>query len=164
MVSTNLNLAIFLVFAVSIGACELQGNAQKKQTTPESQKQEAPDNQEKVWVDYEPAVVELEGNLSIRTFFGPPNFGENPETDSKERTWIVSLSKSINVRGRADSDLGLNAAVEDVLELQLVLREPRKELIGKKVIVKGTLFHAHTGHHHTDVLMDVQSIRLAPSD
>jgi hypothetical protein len=48
--------------------------------------------------------------------------------------------------------------------LQLVLSVPRKELIGKKVIVKGTLFHAHTGHHHTDVLMNVESISLAAPD
>jgi hypothetical protein len=160
--AAKLNLFIFLLFAASISACELRGNAQKKHITLESQKQGAPDKEEKVWLDYWPAVVELEGNLRIKTLFGPPNFGENPETDSKERSWIMSLSRPISVRGKADSDLGLDSVVEDVRELQLVLRKPRKDLIGKKVIVKGTLFHAHTGHHHTEVLMDVQSIRRSP--
>jgi len=35
-------------------------------------------------------------------------------------------------------------------------------LIGAKVIVTGTLFQAFTGHHHTDVLMTVSSIKRAP--
>ena len=37
---------------------------------------------------------------------------------------------------------------------------PYKKFIGKTVCVKGTLFHAFTGHHHTDVLMDVRSIKV----
>src|SRR5690606_37868318 len=54
------------------------------------------------WLDYWPAVVELKGELSVETFFGPPNFGEDPETDTKERHWILTLDKPINVRGRKD--------------------------------------------------------------
>ena len=46
----------------------------------------------------------------------------------------------------------------------MVLTAPHKELIGKTVLVKGTLFHAFTAHHHTDVLMDVHSIRRDPED
>ena len=141
---------------MSIIACALHGSAKKKL--------EAQENQKKECVDYWPVVVELKGKLSIRTFFGPPNFGENPKADSKERSWILSLDKSINVRAKTEADSILGPSVEDVRELQLVLPKPNRELIGKKVIVKGTIFHAHTGHHHTDVLMDVQSISLAASD
>lgn len=174
MRATRLNLTILLMFIMSVIACGLHGSAQKKQESHEKEvaanMQRAPDNKEKQesekkeWVDYWPAVVELKGKLGIKTFFGPPNFGENPETDSKERSWILSLDKPINVRGQTSPDPGLNDSVENVRELQLVLPKPHRELIGKKVIVKGTLFHAHTGHHHTDVLMDVQSISLAVSD
>jgi hypothetical protein len=153
MRATKLNLSILLFFTMSIVACALHGSAQKKQEAQESPK--------KRWVDYWPVVVELEGKLTIKTFFGPPNFGENPETDSKERSWILSLNKPINVQGKTSTDPGLNTSVEGVRELQLVLPKPHRELISKKVIVKGTLFHAHTGHHQTDVLMDVQSISLA---
>lgn len=46
--------------------------------------------------------------------------------------------------------------------MQLVLTMPHKEFIGKTVLVKGTLFHAFAGHHHTDVVMDVSSIKLDP--
>lgn len=165
---SKLKLSILLVFAMSISACELHGTAQKQQETPGKQKE--PDNQKTLenvsteWLDYWPAVVELEGKLSIKTFFGPPNFGENPETDSKEKSWLLSLDKPINVRAKTETDPTLGPSVDNVRELQLVLHEPRRDLIGKKVVVKGTLFHAHTGHHHTDVLLDVESISLATSD
>ncbi|PYS43778.1 MAG: hypothetical protein DMF71_06155, partial [Acidobacteria bacterium] len=33
-------------------------------------------------------------------------------------------------------------------------------LIGKRLRVRGTLFHAHTGHHFTRVLMDAQSLTV----
>lgn len=157
MRAPKLNLFIFLVVAMSISACGLQVNAQKKQEAPESQKKE--------WVDYEPAVVELKGKLVVKTYFGPPNYGENPKTDSREKGWIVSLDKPINVRGKTGPDADYESdSVENVRELQLVLLVPHKGLKGRKVIVKGTLFHAHTGHHHTDVLMQVQSISLAAPD
>jgi hypothetical protein len=32
------------------------------------------------------------------------------------------------------------------------------KLVGKNVVVTGSLFHAHTGHHYTDVLLNVRSI------
>lgn len=163
-----LKFSILLVFVMSITACDLHGTAQKVKETPGKQEepnnQKTPENAKTEWLEYEPAVVELEGKLSIKTFFGPPNFGENPETDSKERSWILSLDKPINVQSKDETDPVLGPSVENVRELQLVLHEPRRELIGKKVRVKGTLFHAHTGHHHTDVLMDVQSISLAVSE
>jgi hypothetical protein len=157
MRTTKLNLSIFLMFMLSIHAGGLQGNAQTKQDARESQK--------KAWVDYEPAVVELKGKLVVKTYFGPPNYGENPRTDSKEKEWVVYLNKPINVRKKTGPDAEYeNTSIEDVGELQLVLSIPHKEWIGKKVIVKGTLFRAISGHHHTEVLMHVQSISLAAPD
>lgn len=155
----SLILAISLVFVVS--GCTAQ-NAQQMQKnsemTPGKTQQTEGENQAKDCRSYEPAVVELKGNLSIKTFFGPPNFGENPSTDSKENSWILSLTSPMNVCAKIDGDPTSGPSVENVRELQLVLPKSRKELIGKDVIVVGTLFHAHTGHHHTDVLMTVQSI------
>jgi hypothetical protein len=117
-------------------------------------------SQEKEWVSYQPTVVELTGTLSVKTYYGPPNYGENPDTDAKEALPILILSKPINVRGNPDPKAAFDRkSVEDVQEIQLVLTAPHKEFIGKTVLVKGALFHAFTGHHHTDVLMDVRSIK-----
>jgi hypothetical protein len=113
-----LKLSILLVCTTLITACLVHGNAQRAEETPiiqeEPENQKAQDtpkqgmlNNEKGlkivktdWVEYEPAVVELEGRLINTMFFGPPNFGEDPETDSKEMTRILSLDKPINVRSR----------------------------------------------------------------
>lgn len=117
--------------------------------------------QKKEWLSYEPAVVELKGRLSVKTFYGPPNYGENPDTDSKEALPILILSKPVSVRGNPDPNSAFDTqSVEGVRKIELVLTKPFKQFIGKTVIVKGTLFHAFTGHHHTDVLMQVRSIRL----
>ena len=114
------------------------------------------------WWEYEPAVVELEGRLTIKTFFGPPNFGEDPKTDSKEETRILVLDEPINVRAKIETDPISGPSVENVRELQVVFDGPLRELVGKKIIVKGMLFHAFTGHHFTDVLIKVESITVAP--
>ena len=97
----------------------------------------------------------------MKTFFGPPNFGEDPKTDSKEETRILVLGKPINVRAKDETDPVVGPSAENVRELQLVFNGPLRKLVGKKLIVKGTLYHAHTGHHFTDVLLRVESIRVA---
>lgn len=119
--------------------------------------------EKKEWLSYQPTVVELKGTLSVKTYYGPPNYGENPDTDSKEELPILVLSKPVSVRGNPAPKAGFDRpTVEDVREIQLVLTVPHKEFIGKIVLVKGTLFHGFTGHHHTDVLMDARSIKLDP--
>jgi hypothetical protein len=121
--------------------------------------------QVKDWVSYQPKVVEFNGTLSVKTYYGPPNYGENPDTDAKEPLPILILSKPVNVRGNPNPKAGFDRrSVEDLREIQLVLTMPHKDFIGKTVLVKGTLFHAFTAHHHTDVLMDVRSIKLDPED
>jgi len=118
--------------------------------------------QEKEWLSYQPTVVELKGTLTVKTYYGPPNYGENPDTDAREELPILILKQPINVRGNPDPRAGFDRkSVADLQEVQLVLTTPHKEFIGKRVVVKGTLFHGFTGHHHTDVLMDVRSIKLA---
>jgi len=139
----NLRLIVpFVIFAT----CGLAETAQKKQL-----------------LSYEPAVVELKGKLIIKTYYGPPNYGENPDTDAKEAMPFLVLDKPVSVRGNPDPKARFDRqTVENVKKIQLVLTLPHKNLIGAKVIVTGTLFQAFTGHHHTDVLMTVSSIKRAP--
>jgi hypothetical protein len=110
-------------------------------------------------LSYEPAVVELEGKLTIKTYWGPPNFGGNPKTDSKLKEWILKLNEPIDVIGDKDpTNDETSTSVYGVTKVQLVLLGPHRNLVGKRVLVKGMLFHGTTGHHFTDVLMLVQSI------
>lgn len=116
--------------------------------------------QEKEWLSYEPESVELEGRLIVETKFGPPNFGENPKTDKRVKVPIVVLTKAINVRGTPGA-VHNDVSVEGARRIQLVFIDPAmdyKSLVGKDIVVKGSLFYRETGGHYTDVLMTVQSI------
>jgi hypothetical protein len=106
---------------------------------------------------YEGDALTLSGRVVLKTFFGPPNYGENPETDSRETQGILILPKPVCVN--ADKD-GNHEAEKNQSELTLV--PPKgvnlKRFAAKQVVVHGTLFHADNGHHHTPVLMIVTRI------
>ncbi len=54
--------------------------------------------QDKRWLSYEPAVIQLEGQLTMELKYGPPNYGEQPKTDAKVRVPVLMLIRSVNVR------------------------------------------------------------------
>ena len=101
--------------------------------------------------------VTLSGKITKRTFYGPPNYGEDPATDSRETQVLLLLPKPICVD---ENKIEYYEAEKNQLELTLVPlgKVKFKNHIGKQVTVHGKLFHAHTGHHHTSVLVEVLSI------
>jgi len=110
---------------------------------------------------YEPEVVELNGTIHRQTFPGRPNYESIKEGDEPETYWILKSKKAICVR--ADSSDDGNESEANVTRIQLVLDQRQyviyKSMLGKKVTVKGTLFHSISGHHHTKVLLTVLEIR-----
>jgi hypothetical protein len=111
-------------------------------------------------LSYEPASVELHGRLTVELKYGPPNFGENPKTDKRVKVPIVVLTKAINIRGTPGA-VHNAMPVAGARRIQLVFTDPApdyKSLVGRDIVVKGTLFHAETGGHYTHVVMSVQSI------
>jgi hypothetical protein len=115
-------------------------------------------------LSYAPEVVMVVGTLTPKTFPGPPNYESIRNGDRAETDWLVELHSPVCVtEDKADPDL--NPSQDRVIEMQLVLDpaayKTYKRLIGRDVIVSGTLFGAHTGHHHTPVLVTVKSIEIA---
>jgi hypothetical protein len=108
---------------------------------------------------YEPAVVKLSGILVMDANYGPPGYGEEPENDQIERSWVLKLDRPVDVIGDPQSDLNSESG-KDVLRVQLVNASKVKlgEHVAKRVTLEGTLFSAHTGHHHTDVLLTIQKL------
>jgi hypothetical protein len=113
---------------------------------------------------YEPSLVELTGTLERKNYPGPPNYESIEHGDAKETIWLLRLDRAAcTLDGASPSDharLGLTS-------LQLVFVDAAREypqyrpLMGKRVVVRGTLFGAHTGHHHTDVLLIVNELKAA---
>ncbi|HEX6189023.1 MAG TPA: DUF4431 domain-containing protein [Pyrinomonadaceae bacterium] len=106
---------------------------------------------------YETENVSLTGRLVYRTFYGPPNYGETPKEDSRETQPILLLDSAVDVIGTPNDDF--NVTERGVKSITLVSTRALRPFVGKRVTVQGKLFHAHTGHHHTKVLMSVSSVK-----
>jgi len=113
-----------------------------------------------------PMEVTLSGELIERTYWGPPNWGEQPATDRLEEAWILVLDTPACVR--ADHEDPTNDQSEsNVIVMQLVVTNPGpdnvylkqvEKLVGRRVTVAGALSHAVTGHNRTPVMLMVASI------
>jgi hypothetical protein len=115
---------------------------------------------------YEPAFTTLAGVVAQKTFSGGPNYESLSKGDKPETVWLLQLPRAICVKGDKDP---LNEAENGVSSLQLVLSpeqiQKMNDLAGKNVSVEGTLFHSHTGHHHTKVLLTVSAVKSSlPQD
>lgn len=112
-------------------------------------------------LSYEPQTVELAGRLVIQSKYGPPNYGEQPKTDQKVKVPVLVLKIPVSVLPSQED--GYNSQpVYRTTQIQLAFIDSRtayKNLIGKNVVVTGSLFHAHTGHHYTAVVLNVRSIK-----
>jgi len=113
---------------------------------------------------YEPVVVELKGTIIRRTFPGPPNYESVKRGDRPEVVWLLILREPICMQ-EDKNDPGINIAQTDIREIQIVFSEADgykkyQSFVGtaKTVIVTGTLFGSHTGHHHTRVLITAKTL------
>jgi len=116
--------------------------------------------QDEVWVAYWPNVVKLKGQLIEVEKYGPPNYGEHPETDAKLKVPILVVSPAVNVRGDSTGELN-RKSIEGVTEIQLLLTsrsEEYRSLLSQEVVVTGTLSEATMGTHFTKIVMTVDSI------
>lgn len=117
-------------------------------------------------LSYEPAVVKLTGKISKVTLPGEPNFESIKKGDRPEVCYFLTLAKPVAVKGSPKDEI--NVTENRVSDFQLaatketVARFKQLEQLAKRharATLSGTLFHAHTGHHHTAVLMDVSAIK-----
>jgi hypothetical protein len=114
---------------------------------------------------YEPVNVELTGTILRKTFPGPPNYESVARGDTPEVHWLLELSSPICMTADA-ADPDIYPARRDIREIQLAFPDAKtyareKNLVGKSVVAKGTLFGSHTGHHHTAVVLTVSSLSKA---
>jgi len=113
-------------------------------------------------LSYEPTVVRLTGMLVRQTFPGPPNYRSVEQGDRPETYWLLDLPTPMCV-GEDKADPELNPEQTGIRRIQLVLQpemftNPRF-LVGESVSIEGTIFGAHTGHHHTPILLTVRTLK-----
>jgi hypothetical protein len=110
---------------------------------------------------YKPTLVSLHGMLVRKTFRERPSNQDTHKGEEAETFWLLKLKSPICI----DEDKtapDLNPSQKHVRTVQLVLNkedgERVRDLLGKRVVATGTLLGAHTGHHHTPVLLTVTFI------
>jgi hypothetical protein len=113
-------------------------------------------------LDYESAIVTVQGSVLLTPAYGAPGFGEDPKLDAREDYLELTLDTPACVT--ASSKFTDDVAETDIKTMQLVFRtgeafQKAKRWIGKQVSVVGSLYHGFTGHHHTTVLLKVKEIR-----
>jgi len=111
-------------------------------------------------VFYEPEEVELSGMLYEVVYPGPPEYLSVEMGDCPEEIVILTLKDPIDVEIAKDDDF--NEPEKGVRELQIVFPDsmPATGQMKKEITLRGTLYHAHTGHHRRRVLMMVKSWRV----
>ena len=108
--------------------------------------------------------VQLQGELTTRTFYGPPGFGETPAQDAREKALILKLPKAITVDPiedvKARSCWGAFphlASIQLFIFPEAKLTDARK-LVGKEVVATGTLREGDAPSEHTKVIMEVKTV------
>lgn len=127
-------------------------NSTKEQAVPAASQQD---------YEYGPTVSVITGTITKESFYGPPGYGEYPKTDKREEFYMLVLDKPVNVIYKGEvTDENDDYTHKGVSKIQL-LPADNIDLTNykeKKVRLTGTFFWGHTGHHHTDVLMDVEKL------
>jgi hypothetical protein len=102
------------------------------------------------------------GKIVATTFFGPPNFGEDPAHDQREIYPILVLDRPLYLCTALDQAEERDAHL--VRRIQVIVQAPPygADWNGRHLAVQGRLFLAETGHHHTPVMLDSTKVVPAP--
>jgi Domain of unknown function (DUF4431) len=116
---------------------------------------------EKTALNYEPVKVNLVGTFRLEGFPGRPNYESIEKGDEKETYWILQLDHPIDVVVTDRND-PLQLPAKNVRRVQLFLNQEQykqyRGFLNEHICAGGVLFHGHTGHHHTEVLLNIQQL------
>ena len=95
-------------------------------------------------------TVEVTGKLVRKTFPGPPGFGESPN-DKPIAGYFLELTTPI-----CTEEDEFDAAKSAVSLVQLVVGKNARytPFLGQRITMRGTWYHAHTGYHNAEVVLE----------
>lgn len=128
--------------------------------TAHTPKTQTSDLEEKC-LNYEPERVQLEGQLYKKSFPGPPNYTDVRKGDEEEVYWLLktTIPFCVNENEKIWGEKLTNQSdVQLVIGSETGFYKTKHSLLNKNVFVTGTLIPQITGHHKTEVLIDVQSL------
>ena len=99
----------------------------------------------------------IQGYIKAEKHFGPPGYGQTPDQDKLEQSYILILDNEIMVVEPSSESPSLNRTT-CAMEVHLSPRNGIHLEEGQHIKVKGQFFSAHTGHHRRELLMDVYEV------
>lgn len=104
----------------------------------------------------------------MQTFPGPPNYDSIELGDEIERHFYLALNQPVDVvvtkRDKKSAVNGDSFNAVKILQLVVIKDEHWTRLRelgeGGDLTIKGTLFQRFTGHHHSRVFLNIESIML----
>ena len=103
---------------------------------------------------YEDKPIRLFGAVSRRTFYGPPNFGENPKTDERDSVYVFRPAKPLLPCSPSDFDNANGDNGSPVRELVIVpFGKPHR--LGRQWLT-GAISHSVTASQFLDYVFDVE--------
>jgi S1-C subfamily serine protease len=109
-------------------------------------------------LQYSDSTVTLEGQLYTDFFYGRPDYGSSPETDDIEHAIMFAADEPFCVLGNGEDYEGNYEGIteDNVSRIQVATTFDTailRNFLGCGVRLRGHLYHAHTGHHHANVLI-----------
>jgi hypothetical protein len=111
------------------------------------------------------SLIQLQGNIELETFAGPPNYESIENGDQELKYWILTVKPPINCAYRFDmekEEMFFMKGIFDRFQLVYGNSELFKEAeeSGREVSVSGELMSGHTGYHQTDFLIFLEDNKL----
>jgi len=113
-------------------------------------------------------LVTLKGKLVLRLFPGPPEYTSIEKGDRADYCWMLHVNEEFfkiattTPVSEPCSDLKSIMEWSNHDEIYLSLEETMTDFCcdheSKEITVQGYLFHAHTAHHYSPILMDVKKV------
>jgi hypothetical protein len=91
-----------------------------------------------------------DGGLSLGTF--------EDANDRPEKAYILTLPAPTCLSGSDDMDKVSSADTIHIYSSDEAIAQSLKQLVGKKIKVKGSPFGAITAHHHAPIVMEITEI------
>lgn len=112
-------------------------------------------------VYYEPSIIQLTGTLKECICPGPPEYENIEMGDTPEHVFVLTLDYPVHVRELTPKKDFLDEPEDNVTEIQVAASSSEaRPILGKHVKISGTLFHAITAHHRTEVIMINDSMNI----
>jgi len=108
-----------------------------------------------IFSDQNEIEVKINGNIILKQFYGPPNYGETPEIDSIENHYVLKLNEPISFSN--ETEIIIIDEIQLILDFNKLTDEINPNI---DYLVVGRAFFRQTGHHHTQIIIIVDLILL----